>query len=336
LLFAASFQAKSAYWGLADTLGGSGGLKDRAAGRLLAGTAVYYAGLKNEAAFRNTVLANFNLVTPEVELVFSEIYNGRYSTYTPQYNFTQPDYLLSFAQSNNLKLLGHPLVWGFYLPDLVARASAAQLYSIYDQHIAQLVSRYKDRRNANNEKTIYGWVVVNEPTATEPGSLVRTDSIWGEWLTDEERLGFIKHCFDVARVNDPEARLLLNEYVGYLGNPDWEKLDLLTQIVDRLLALGAPLDGVGLQAHVTATEPDVAARITTLSNRLAEMSGRYGRALTLHVTEMDVRFQDCQGTEEQQVENYRSALAACLAAGNCASFATWGVSDKDTWYRGCN
>ena len=103
-------------------------------------------------------------------------------------------------------------------------------------------------------------------------------------------------------------------------------------MVKSMVQRKVPIDGVGLQMHVSMGEaaPDeakVSANITRL--------GKLG--LKVHITEMDVKCPDpCNAAGEQaQAEVYASMLRACLAnPGVCTSFESWGFTDAVTWLTG--
>src|SRR5579885_3480069 len=60
----------------------------------------------NDAAFRSTLPREFSLLEPGNAMKFGPIHPG-----VNAYDFSEADALVSFAQSNGLKVRGHTLVW---------------------------------------------------------------------------------------------------------------------------------------------------------------------------------------------------------------------------------
>lgn len=104
-------------------------------------------------------------------------------------------------------------------------------------------------------------------------------------------------------------------------------------MVGDLLADGVPIDGVGFQLHVSETFSEK--EIAGVADNLATL-GAMG--LEVHFTEVDVSCGSWPGyacpewgeeQQEQQAAVYSGLLEACLGApGVCASFETWGFTDK--------
>jgi endo-1,4-beta-xylanase len=85
---------------------------------------------------------------------------------------------------------------------------------------------------------------------------------------------------------------------------------------------GIPIDGVGLQYHVsTQSFPQY--------NKINDLIGRYCQlGLEVHITEMDVK---SGGNAQAQAKIYSEALKACLSNSCCTAFLVWGVGDNDSW-----
>jgi endo-1,4-beta-xylanase len=97
-------------------------------------------------------------------------------------------------------------------------------------------------------------------------------------------------------------------------------------------ARGVPVDGVGIQAHITDLE---ARDLATLEANIARLSAL---GLEVHITEMDVGLPSGAGggaSDEaalgRQAEIYRQVAEACLRQKGCTAFQTWGFTDKYTW-----
>ena len=241
-----------------------------------------------------------------------------------QWAFGPADAVVALAETSGQRVRGHTLVWGaMQLPGYVdGAATAAELRNYMADHIAGLVSRYAGR--------IAQWDVVNEPL---PGTL---DPPTPDGLDDNvfRRLlghGYVEEALRLARTADPAARLYVNENGIEVPGP---RQDRFYQLVQDLLAAGAPLDGVGFQAHLglipPAQYPDGAVIEASL-RRFADLG------IEVELTELDVtllfRPGDLPTRFAFQGDYYRAVVAACVAVPACRGVTTWGLSDQYTWLR---
>lgn len=163
------------------------------------------------------------------------------------------------------------------------------------------------------------WDVVNEGL-DDNGAL--RDSIWLRGIGPD----YIDWAFRWARQANPQARLFYNDYGGEgLG----QKSDAIYNLLKGLLQRGVPVNGVGLQMHVSIDAyPDP-------QDVLANMKRLVALGLEVQITEMDVQIQHDHRPMEQRLEAqaqiYRDMLSACLAAKNCTAFAMWGFIDRYSW-----
>ena len=118
-------------------------------------------------------------------------------------------------------------------------------------------------------------------------------------------------AFQWAREADPGALLILNDHFGEGLN---DKSEGIYSLVQGLLQMGVPIDGVGMQMHLWLWGPPTSQELETNMQRLADLD------LDVHITEMDVRTQLSSDSEEMklaiQADTYRKAFT-CLP-GNAA------------------
>ena len=236
------------------------------------------------------------------------------------FRFSAPDAIAAFARAHGMGLFGHTLVWYAQTSPAFERLDEGRVSfgAAYRNYIHAVVGRYRGQA--------VGWDVVNEAVA-EDGEGWR-DSLWSQ------RLGAFEHmvlAFQHAREADPNARLFLNDY-----NLEWipKKRATFLRLVERLLAAGAPLDGVGTQTHVAADQApgEIARTIREL--------GQFG--LAVHVSEFDVSISRAQGLmpnrlelERQQAALYGEAAEAFMALPPRQRFAFsfWGLRDQESWLK---
>jgi endo-1,4-beta-xylanase len=107
-------------------------------------------------------------------------------------------------------------------------------------------------------------------------------------------------------------------------------------MLSNFTSQGVPVDGVGLQMHISVDAYPSAKDISTNIARLVALG------LEVHVTEMDVRCVLPCGADRLalQAQIYGDILQACLdnskptnsnGKGGCKSFEFWGFTDLHTW-----
>jgi uncharacterized protein (TIGR03437 family) len=98
-----------------------------------------------------------------------------------------------------------------------------------------------------------------------------------------------------------------------------------------MISRGVPINGVGLEMHLTLSGPPTEAAISANMARLGALG------LEVHVSEMDVRIPvNSSGVAsasdlQSQATLYQNVFNACQANSNCTAFLTWGVTDLHSW-----
>jgi len=275
------------------------------------GTTVNVGALQKEQQYRDILAAQFNMATPEVSMKFDAIEPER-----GYYDFTEGDTLVAFAEAHNMQVRGHNLVWYIALPSWLTsgRFTRDELISILHAHILAEVSHYRGVVNI--------WDVVNEAINND-GSL--RDSIWSRGIGPD----YLDLAFRWAHEANPQARLFYNDYGGEgLG----QKSNAIYNLVAVMLKRGVPINGVGLQMHVSVDGYPPPQDVLTNMKRLAALG------LEVQITEMDVRIQDdprpMQVRLAAEAQIYRDMLNTCLAVEQCTAFVMWGFTDRHTWIQG--
>ncbi len=282
---------------------------------------------QRDMPYNEIIEREFNIITPEGDMKFVSIHPNPPGN-ANEYDFFYADYLVNFAEDNDMKLRGHTLIWFHSLPDWLYEGANNGLYNknelseILCEHIKTVVKRYKGR--------IYAWDVVNEVIADEGfeedgvtvklrGDTGTINNIWLDVIGPE----YIELAFNCAREADPEVKLFLNEVQA-------DSLDLKSNatytFLKDMLDKRVPIDGVGLEMHLTTNyyfpkKQDIAKQM----KRLAELG------LEIHITEIDHRFHNEDVNLTKTAETYNDILKTCLHNSNCKAFVMWGFTDKHHW-----
>jgi len=287
---------------------------------VLIGTAVRPAQL-SEAAYAFTLAREYNLVEPEDAMKWWVLRPDDRS-----YDFRPGDQLVRFARDHQMKIRGHCLVWGRNNPDWLMQGdfTARQLSRFLRRHISRVMQHYSGQ--------VFAWDVVNE-ALDEKGNV--RDSIWynqpGIGMSGKGT-AYIEQVFRWAHEADPHALLFYNEAEGEALN---RKSDAIYEMVKDFKRRHVPIDGVGLQMHISALDADAARNLAAdLSANIARLAAL---GLQVHITELDISLpMDSSGQPrtddlENQATLYRSIVRACLENPGCTAIQTWGFTDKYSW-----
>jgi endo-1,4-beta-xylanase len=299
---------------------------------LLVGAAVDPAHL-GETGYAGTLAREFNMVEPENAMKFRSTEPER-----GQFDFDSGDQVIAFAEAHQMKVRGHNLLWAIRNPAwlMQGRFSPPELREIMHQHIARVAGHYAGK--------VFAWDVVNEAFDSHGGL---SHSIWydrpGIGLASQGT-AYIEQAFRWAREAAPRALLFYNDYGAEGLN---SKSDAIYAMVKDFKRRGVPIDGVGLQMHVSFSD---AARLSSLDaniNRLAVLG------LQVHITEMDVGLplrsaEKSSGPSlnpapansasvldgaafRQQADLYGFVAGVCARNPGCTAFQTWGFTDRYSW-----
>ena len=228
------------------------------------------------------------------------------------WDWTGADAVVDFAQREGLEVRGHTLVWGQPAgngipPWLNALTDRDAFRAAVLDGIATQVGRYRGR--------VQRWDVVNEPLIVVGGGLQQ--NVFAQRMGSD----YIELALRATRSADPNVELWINENATeYLPS----KADELVELVRDLKSRGVPLDGVGLQTHLTVDLPLPAGAISDLVGRLRVLG------VQVAVTEADVPGGSPNRDADAQVAMWKQVAQECVTSG-CVELTTWGVSDAHTW-----
>ena len=237
------------------------------------------------------------------------------------YDFDEAERFVTLCEREGKPVWGHTLVWHLQTPTwlLNFNGSAEDWRVLLSDHIASTAGHFQGR--------VMAWDVVNE--AFEDDGRLR-DSPWRSHLGDDH----LADAFRWARQADPDAALFYNDY-GIPFHP--AKLQAVLNMVDDFQTRQppVPIDGVGLQMHVTDTEPSIEA----IRHVLNELSAR---DLQVHFSELDVSM-NINGLHptwtpelaERQRQRFSDIVRVYreLPSHLQAGITIWGIGDGDSWIR---
>lgn len=257
----------------------------------------------DSAKYRETLLKVFNAASPENDLKWPAL-DGEWG---PDFNLPQTLEALHWLRIHDFSLRGHVLVWPSRrnLPESIHPLLAARDPSVPDRvrsHITEVVT-------ATNE-VLEEWDVLNEPYDNHD-----LMDIYGE---DE-----MASWFDTARAAHPQAKLYINDY-GILsgGGLNTAHQDHYEQTIRTLVESGAPIDGIGMQGHFSAS-PTGIPKVWSILERFANAFP----GLSIRITEFDVGTDD----EDLQGDYTRDFLTLAFSHPAVVGFQLWGFWDGAIW-----
>jgi len=211
--------------------------------------------------------------------------------------------LYNWLGDNGFDIRGHTLLWdgASRLPaDVPALVdNHASLEKRIADHIHELAGLFRGR--------LYNWDVLNEPVLN---SLIRS--------TYSDPGAVMANWFKLAKEADPTAKLYVNE-TQILG-VDAPVIQNFSNILQSMKDNGAPIDGIGIQAHFGSTPVSPMAfydQLTFFSQYAPEIA----------ITEFDVN----SPKEDVQGQFTRDILLAAFSHPNVQSFTMWGFWDGAHW-----
>jgi GH35 family endo-1,4-beta-xylanase len=264
------------------------------------------------ATYDSILKREFGMVVAENEMKVDAIEPSQNN-----FNFTNGDKLVNFAESNNMKVRGHTLVWHAQLPGWMANWSGSRdgLISAMKNHITKTMTHYKGK--------VAEWDVVNEACDDSGNGLRR--SVWTNKIGND----FIDIAFQTAREADPDALLYYNDYnIEDMGAKSNTAFNMIKSMKER----GIPIDGVGFQCHFINGMSD--AQLAAIDQNVK----RYAAiGVKVSFTEVDIRVPtntDQTAAFQTQARNYKSLMEICLNNPNVTTFVVWGFTDKYSWVPG--
>lgn len=251
--------------------------------------------------YRQKLLEFFNAGCPENDLKWAP-WIGEWGA---SFGRAQTMKALQWFKDHGLAMRGHVLVWPGWnnLPNAIKNLKGTALQSTIPQRVLDHIA---DEAGATSELT-EEWDVENEPYANHDLMGLFGDAIQVDW-------------FKAARKAHPTARLYLNDYGNHDLTVDAGHVASFETYAKYLINNGAPIGGLGLQAHISAN-PSAPTSVLATLDRYAALG------LPIRFTEFDVNTDD----EELQADYTRDFLILALSHPSVVGLQFWGFWEKAHW-----
>lgn len=258
--------------------------------------------------FKETFVKHFNAGVIENSFKWPEMERQRGLV-----NYAPVDAMLAWADKEGIPLRGHCIYWGIpnRVQEWLKTMSDEELRATLMQRGREVAARFKDRFaefDLNNEMIHANYY--------------------------EQRLGptITKQMAAAVKEGDPNARLFVNDYDILTGN----RLADYVKDIRRLLDMGVPIAGIGVQGHLHGDSFDPAA----VKNALDELA-KFN--LPIRVTEFNFPGQrskfytgdrKVQMTPEEEIakaEALKQYYRICFAHPSVAGIMMWGFWEGANW-----
>lgn len=300
---------------LAETEGRMGAGKARRPAGPYLGAAVRIDQIEADARLAEAVLRDCASLTPEIDMKWDALQPA-----AGDWRTGPADGLVAFARRHGLAVRGHTLLWDQSTPAW-ARARLERSpgdWKIVADYFEAVLGRYG--------AAVDEWDVVNEPIDTEAQGGLRATVFHKAYGPT-----YIERALHEARAHAPNTRLVLNDYGFDYDNPvEHERRAAFLRLLEQLKTSGAPLDGVGVQAHLDLGKGSLKREILApFFTRIADLG------LSIAITELDVKEDGRRGDlaqrDQRVADHVQAYLDIALDQPAVVGLTTWGLSDRHSW-----
>lgn len=255
----------------------------------------------NNRLYREKFLELFNAASPENDLKWP-MWEGNVAG---RYNRQDTMAGLQWLKEQNIPTRGHVLVWPGWrnLPESIRQLHREKK----DAEIRPRVIRHIEDITAATKGLLTEWDVLNEPYDNHDLMGLFGPEVMVDW-------------FKAAEAGAAGARLYLNDYANHDLVANKAHCENFFRTAKFLLDKGAPLGGLGLQAHI-GDEPNPPERVLATLEVYATLK------LPVRFTEFDIDTED----EELQADYMRDFLILAYSHPSVIGVQQWGFWEGAHW-----
>jgi hypothetical protein len=252
----------------------------------------------HEAQFKH-LFSLFNHIAVDIDLKFDRWYGSSAA------NKARVLEGLQMFKDRGMSIHGHTMIWPSFgnMPQAAQfRDDPGKMREELRNHIREIAAK-----TAPYTQT---WDVVNEPYGNQEITRILGDGAIGEW-------------FRVARAALPKTRLYINEGITPGGGGATEAY--YYDVCRKLVAEGAPVDGIGLQSHIGGSPTDMPKVWASLQKFAGLKPG-----MELSISEFDINF---RGDKQLEHDYTRDFTILAFSHPAVKMFTMWGFHDPYHWLK---
>ncbi|WP_437764472.1 endo-1,4-beta-xylanase [Sorangium sp. So ce281] len=282
--------------GAGPSSSGAGGSSDGSGGSS-GSTGKFVGNITTNGQVRDGFIQHWNQIAPENEGKWPSVERTRGVR-----EWSRLDAIYEYAQDNDIPFMQHSFVWGATQAAWLTSLPAEEQRQAVRDWMQAFCERYPDTKYI---------VVVNEPPPHTVPPFMNAIGGGGESGYD-----WIVNSFKWAREFCPDATLILNDY----NNIEYESdHNHFVEIVKAALEAGAPIDGLGAEAH-DAYKIDTST-VKGYIDRLA------ATGLPVYITEYDIDLADDDEQRRVMEEQFPMFYNHSAVKG----ITLWGYVVGSTW-----
>ena len=296
----------------ADPLPAGVRLKDLAAQKgILFGSAANNDYLRSDPPYAELIAEQCAIITPANELKMKYLQPGQNS-----FKFDNGDWMVHWAQTRDIKVHGHALVYGEpgALPPWANGAiNRGNAQDIMLKHVTTVAKHFAGK--------VVSWDVVNEALQGED----LKDNIWSRNVGPD----YLEMAFKAAGEADPNAMLCYNETNIEWANQEDKRRGTL-KLLKNLQSKNAPIHALGIQSHLRyemgGFDPG---KMRKFLSQVSDLG------LKIRISELDSREResdtDVASRDKGVAQYYYNYLNTVLENKNVIVVETWNLTDRYTW-----
>ncbi len=281
------------------------------------------------------LIDEFDTFTAEYEMKWDQI-----QTSADSFNFDKCDDIINFANEHNKTVRGHTLVWRTNVPSFIydiAYSSKSNTEKM--DEVLEFITTYYTTIYERYGNTINVFDVANEVIEDYNDYMYRYDNIYFEMFDYNESLfeEFIAKVFIMVKEVSPNVKRYYNDYFLLT---DQVKRNKVIKFINNINGLGADVEGVGMQSHITTSitkeqvdnalldfrANDLMVSFTELDISIYEADSI---APTLPVNYSLINYYDY---EDKITRAYNHIFSAARENKDIVENITfWGIYDSDSW-----
>lgn len=244
--------------------------------------------------------------------------------------------LKAFGGSQNFSMRGHATFWqsSYAIPADVRN-------SVDEEYIRTRLYAHIDAYHKAFAGRIVNFDLFNEPFH----ETLLVDKLFANEMEDE-KIAEYTHWFKIAQEADPAARLFINDY-NMLNDwtGDLHQLRDYKKLIDAMRDRGAPIAGIGLQAHVDRylSQQTVRRRLDIMAAPMAPTENHPEGlpGLPIEITELDIGESNSTGNywygrcdapdDNLQAEILENIIVAAFEHPAVEGVTVWGINDSEHW-----
>lgn len=211
------------------------------------------------------------------------------------------DYVFQWADTNEIPVRGSCLFWPSYIhcPAWLEGLSPSVTYDSIIAHVEQYCREYSGK--------VVQWDVINEA--------VTNTEIW-----EYTGIQVLADAYIKSKQADTNVLLIYNDY-NILTN-DSIKQVAVKDMVNQLIQMGAPIEGIGIQGHLYLLNLPTPANVLRNIDIMSELG------LPVYITELDVSVDTFHFF---QAEYFKDLLTALYSHPNVYGIIQWGFWAGSHW-----